>query len=70
MSAVTVSDGAGDFVADFTPSADEMFERARMAGMHIVRSSVPMESWPRLSGVARAAAGGSSPGSSSAVIPA
>jgi nicotinamidase-related amidase len=46
MSAVTVPDGEGGYHADFTSSAAEMFERARAAGMNVVRSSDSMRSWP------------------------
>jgi nicotinamidase-related amidase len=33
-------------VVDFTEPADTLFERFAEAGMHIVRSQQPMESWP------------------------
>ena len=46
MSAVTVSGPDGSLLADFTSTAEEMFERARQAGMHVVRSTVPMAQWP------------------------
>jgi nicotinamidase-related amidase len=47
MSAVAVPDGKGGFVADFTPQAEEALQRYAAAGMHLVESSTPMESWPR-----------------------
>lgn len=46
MSAVTVPDGKGGFVADFTPQAEEALRRFAGAGMHVVRSTDPIESWP------------------------
>jgi nicotinamidase-related amidase len=46
MSAVTVPDGKGGFVADFTPQADEALERFAAAGMNVVRSTDPIETWP------------------------
>ena len=36
------------FVADFTPEAEAAFERFQRAGMHVVRSTDPLESWPDL----------------------
>ena len=46
MSAVTVPDGKGGFVADFTPHADEALRRFADAGMHVVRSTDPIATWP------------------------
>lgn len=46
MSAVTVPDGKGGFAVDFTPQADAAFRRFADAGMHLVRSTDPVESWP------------------------
>ena len=48
MSAVTVpdADAPGGFLYDFTPQAEEALARFAAAGMHIVRSEVPMTSWP------------------------
>jgi nicotinamidase-related amidase len=46
MSAVTVPDGKGGFVADFTPQADEALRRFADAGMHVVRSTDPIATWP------------------------
>jgi nicotinamidase-related amidase len=41
--------------ADYTEEADAAVERFREAGMHVVRSTDPIETWPGLSGRARAA---------------
>lgn len=46
MSSVTVPDGKGGFVADFTLQAEQALERFRDAGMHVVRSTDPVEAWP------------------------
>ncbi len=46
MSAVTVPDGRGGFVADFTDEAEEALRRFAAQGMHVVRSTEPIESWP------------------------
>lgn len=48
MSAVAVPDGQGGFLADFTPQAEEAFDKYRAAGMHLVKSTDPLESWPGL----------------------
>jgi nicotinamidase-related amidase len=48
MSAVTVPDGRGGFVADFTPQAEAALARFAGAGMNVVRSTDPLESWPGL----------------------
>ncbi len=48
MSAVTVPDGKGGFVADFTPQAEQALDRFRAAGMHVVRSTDPIASWPEM----------------------
>ncbi|MFO0589192.1 MAG: nicotinamidase [Polyangiaceae bacterium] len=45
MSAVTVPDGKGGFVADFTPAADAALQRFADAGMNLVKSTDPMDSW-------------------------
>lgn len=47
MSAVTVPDGKGGLAADFTPQAEAALARFAEAGMHLVRSTDPMEAWPR-----------------------
>lgn len=46
MSSVAVPDGQGGFVADFTPQAEAALARCAEAGMHLVRSTDPVESWP------------------------
>jgi nicotinamidase-related amidase len=48
MSAVTVPDGKGGFVADFTPEADAALARFAAAGMHLVKSTDPIATWPGL----------------------
>ena len=48
MSAVTVPDGKGGFFADFTPQAEEALRRFADAGMHVVRSTESLETWPGL----------------------
>jgi nicotinamidase-related amidase len=37
-------------VADYTDQADAAFERYEAAGMHVVRSTDPLERWPGLAG--------------------
>lgn len=46
MSSVTVPDGHGGFVADFTPQAEEAQRHFAAAGTHIVRSTDPISAWP------------------------
>jgi nicotinamidase-related amidase len=46
MSAVTVPDGKGGFVADFTPQAEAALQKFADAGMHLVTSTDPITSWP------------------------
>jgi len=43
---VTVPDGKGGFVADFTAQAEAALARFANAGMHLVRSTDPIASWP------------------------
>jgi nicotinamidase-related amidase len=45
MSSVTVPDGKGGFVADFTPQAEAALQRFAAAGMHLVKSTEPLASW-------------------------
>jgi nicotinamidase-related amidase len=45
MSAVTVPDGKGGFAADFTQAAADAITRFRDAGMNVVRSTDPIDSW-------------------------
>jgi nicotinamidase-related amidase len=46
-------------VVDYTKQADAAFERYEAAGMHVVRSTDPIERWP---GLAERVAGGGGPG--------
>jgi len=46
MSAVTVPDGKNGFAVDFTPQADQGLAKFANAGMHLVRSTDPIASWP------------------------
>lgn len=46
MSSVTVPDGKGGIAVDFTPQAEEAFHILEEAGMHLVKSTDPIESWP------------------------
>ena len=39
-------------VVDFTEQADQAFERFKSAGMHVVRSTDPIESWPNVGSLA------------------
>jgi hypothetical protein len=48
MSAVTVPDGKGGFAADFTPQAEAALKRFADAGMHLVKSTDTLASWPDL----------------------
>jgi nicotinamidase-related amidase len=45
MSAVTVPDGKGGFVADFTKDAETALQKFADAGMNLVRSTDPIVSW-------------------------
>jgi hypothetical protein len=42
-------------VVDYTDAADEAVGRWRAAGMHVVRSTDALETWPGLEGVLAAA---------------
>jgi nicotinamidase-related amidase len=48
MSAVTVADGKGGLAVDFTDQAEAALQRFADAGMHLVRSTDPVASWPGL----------------------
>ncbi|MDB4958950.1 MAG: Nicotinamidase [Myxococcales bacterium] len=48
MSAVTVPDGKGGFAADFTTQAEAALQKFADAGMHLVKSTDPIASWPAL----------------------
>jgi nicotinamidase-related amidase len=52
MSAVAVPDPArpGELLFDFTPQADAALARFAEAGMHVVRSTEPVASWPGFPG--------------------
>ena len=45
MSSVTVPDGKGGFLADFTADADAALRRFADAGMNLVKSTDPLASW-------------------------
>ena len=45
-SAVAVPNPSGGFFADFTPQAEEALQRYAGAGMNVVKSTDPIESWP------------------------
>jgi nicotinamidase-related amidase len=45
MSSVTVPDGRGGFVADYTPQAEAALARFEAAGMHVVESATPIGDW-------------------------
>jgi nicotinamidase-related amidase len=46
MSAVTVPNPAGGFFVDYTPDAEAALARFANAGMHVVKSTTPIEDWP------------------------
>lgn len=46
MSSVVVRDEKGAILADFTAEAEETLDEARSVGMHLVKSTDPIESWP------------------------
>lgn len=48
MSAVAIPDGKGGFLADFTPQADAAHQLFENAGMHLVKSTDSIESWPNI----------------------
>lgn len=48
MSPVAVPDGKGGFYADFTADADAALKRFADAGMHVVKSTDPLDTWPDL----------------------
>jgi nicotinamidase-related amidase len=50
MSAVVIPDPGrpGELAFDFTPQAEQALRRFAEAGMHVVRSTEPMASWPGL----------------------
>ncbi len=46
MSSVTVPDGKGGFYADYTPQAEAALASFANAGMHVVKSTTPIQEWP------------------------
>jgi len=46
MSAVAVPDGKGGFIVDYTDTANAALDEFRNAGMHVVKSTDPIETWP------------------------
>jgi len=48
MSSVTVPDGKGGLAVDFTSQAEASLQRFAGAGMHLVRSTDPLDAWPDL----------------------
>lgn len=46
MSAVAVPNPAGGFFADFTPQGEDALKKFAGAGMHVVKSTDPVTSWP------------------------
>jgi len=52
MSSVAVPDGQGGFYADFTSEAEAALKRFRDAGMHVVKSTTPIENWDGLASLA------------------
>jgi len=48
MSSVTVPDGKGGFFADFTDNAQKAQQKFADAGMHLVKSTDPIDGWPDL----------------------
>ncbi len=50
MSCVAVPDPRGGFAVDFTGRTEKAFERFAAAGVHLVRSTEPLDSWPGLAG--------------------
>lgn len=45
MSSVTVPDGKGGFIVDYTPDTDKAITRFADAGMHVVDSTTSVEDW-------------------------
>ena len=43
---IVVKDPGGGVIFDYGPDADAAFEKFRNAGMHVVRSTDPIETWP------------------------
>lgn len=49
MSSVAIPDGQGGFVADFTDDAAAAIKKFKDAGMHVVKSTDPIENWEGIS---------------------
>ena len=45
MSSVVVKDPSGNVLADFTPQAEAALKRFEAAGMHLVKSTDPIDTW-------------------------
>jgi nicotinamidase-related amidase len=45
---IVVKDPAGHVIYDYGPDADAAFDKFRNAGMHVVRSTDPIDTWPGL----------------------
>ncbi len=43
---IVVKDPAGNVIYDYGPDADKAFDRFRAAGMHLVQSTDPINTWP------------------------
>ena len=43
---IVVKDAAGRVLYDYGPDAQAAFDRFRSAGMHVVRSTDPIHTWP------------------------
>ena len=43
---VVIKDASGNVILDCTKDQEDMFDTAQNAGMHVVNSTDPMESWP------------------------
>lgn len=48
MSAVAVPDGRGGFVVDFTEETERALQRFAARGVHVVKSTDPIEKWPEI----------------------
>ncbi len=45
---IVVKDSIGNVVYDYGPDAEQAFDRFRAAGMHVVKSTDPLDTWPDL----------------------
>ncbi len=43
---IVVKDPSGNVVYDYGPDADKAFDKFRSAGMHVVKSTDPIQDWP------------------------